>query len=172
MTVAVCIKCGSIKHGAYNDCQICGVRPETEIDLAYSLALTDHYFSLDVLREISSDMKRGAPRPSLPPEQEDYMRGAARFHIEQFGEMFGPAAPTRSRHEAPIGKISWLGQRCHPERPCFGPHVAGRVWLDCGRSLNGGEHRRHFPGRRGANSGAECGALYLGLLLLSVAQVE
>ena len=66
MTVAVCVKCGSIKHGALNDCRACGFRPETEIHLAYSLALTDHYFSLHVLREISGEMKRGAPRPSLP----------------------------------------------------------------------------------------------------------
>jgi hypothetical protein len=81
MTMAVCVKCGSIKYGAFNHCQECGLRRETEIDLAYSFALTDHHFSVDVLRQISSDMKRGAPRPSLPPQQEDYMRGAARSLI-------------------------------------------------------------------------------------------
>jgi hypothetical protein len=103
MTAAVCVKCGFIKHGAFNGCQICGSRPETEIDLAYSLALTDHYFSLDVLRQISTDMKRGAPCPSLPPEQEDHMREAARYHIVQFGEMCGlppPSDPVTRRRSA------------------------------------------------------------------------
>jgi hypothetical protein len=103
MTVVVCFKCGSVKYGAFNHCQECGLRPETEIDLAYSLAFTDHYFSVDVLRQISSDMKRGTPRPSLPPEQEDYMREAARSLIEQFGEMYGlppPSDPVMRRRSA------------------------------------------------------------------------
>ena len=94
MTVAVCTGCGSIKHGAFNPCQSCGVQPETETDLAYSLALTDHHFTLDVLREISNDMLRGAPRPSLLPQQESKMREAARAYIEQFGETLGLPPPT------------------------------------------------------------------------------
>lgn len=72
MTVAVCVKCGAIKHGAFNPCNSCGSHPEAEIDLAYSLALTDHYFSADVLEQISAAMLEGKPRPSLPPEQEDF----------------------------------------------------------------------------------------------------
>jgi hypothetical protein len=103
MTAAVCVKCGSIKYGAFNHCQECGLRPETEIDLGYSFALTDHYFSVDVLKQISSDMKRGALRPSLPPELEDYMREAARILIEQFGEIYGlppPSDPVMRRRSA------------------------------------------------------------------------
>jgi hypothetical protein len=103
MTVAVCVKCGSIKYGAFNNCQVCGVRPEIEIDLTYSLALTDRYFSVDILKQISGDMKQGAPRPSLPPEQEDYMREGARFCIERFGEMLllpPPSDPVMRRRSA------------------------------------------------------------------------
>jgi hypothetical protein len=94
VTVAVCVKCGSIKHGAFNHCRVCRVRPETETDLAYSLALTDHYFSVDVLNQISADMKRGKPRPSFPKEQEDHFREAARMHVEKFGEMLDLPPPT------------------------------------------------------------------------------
>ena len=39
--------------------------------MAYSLALTDHYFNDKVLNEISQAMKSGKPRPNLPPEQEE-----------------------------------------------------------------------------------------------------
>lgn len=94
LTVAVCVKCGSIKYGAFNPCQACGVRPKTETDIAYSLALTDHYFKVDVLHEISADMRSGASRPSLPKEQEDRFREAARAHIEQFGWMIDLPLPT------------------------------------------------------------------------------
>jgi hypothetical protein len=123
MTMAVCVKCGSIKYGAFNHCQECGLRRETEIDLAYSFALTDHHFSVDVLRQISSDMKRGAPRPSLPPQQEDYMRGAARSLIEQFGEMYGlpPSSdPVMRRRSAKFR--SW------DKDVIRGSPVSGLVW--------------------------------------------
>ena len=78
MTEAICVRCGSVKHGAFGYCQPCGFRPETEIDLAYSLALTDHYFAIDTLNQISADMQSGKPRPSLPKDQEDKFREAAR----------------------------------------------------------------------------------------------
>jgi hypothetical protein len=70
MTIAVCVGCGSKKFGAWTTCRECGLLPHTEIDVAYSLVLTDHYFSREVLDQISSDMLRGLSRPSLPPEQE------------------------------------------------------------------------------------------------------
>ena len=78
MTVAVCVQCGAIKHGAFTPCAECGFDPDTELDAAYSLALTDHYFSRDVLDQISSSIRSGRPRPSLPPDQEDRFREAAR----------------------------------------------------------------------------------------------
>jgi hypothetical protein len=85
MTVAVCVHCGSLKHGAFTHCTICQRRPETELDVAYSLALTDHYFSTETLNEISSAMRGGQPRPSLPRHHEDKMREAAREYLRMYG---------------------------------------------------------------------------------------
>jgi hypothetical protein len=87
MTVAVCVKCGSLKRGGFNSCQLCGFRPEAETDLAYSLALTDHYFSVDTLNEISTAMQGGQPRPSLPKDQEDQLREAVRIYIGKISEV-------------------------------------------------------------------------------------
>jgi len=70
MTVAVCVKCGSLKHGAFNSCTACSFRPIQDIDLAYSLALTDHYLAQETLERISANMKSGEARPSLPPDRE------------------------------------------------------------------------------------------------------
>jgi hypothetical protein len=53
MIVAACVKCGAIKPGAFSTCEVCAIRPETEIDLAYSLALTEHHFQVDAVRKIS-----------------------------------------------------------------------------------------------------------------------
>ena len=159
MTVAVCVKCGSIKHGAFNDCEVCGVRPETEIDQAYSLTLTDHYFSLDVLRQISSDMKRGVPRPSLPREQEDHMRESARAYIEKFGEMFGlppPSDPVIRRRTAKFRGWDKDIIRSNP--------VSHLVWM-VGFGW-GGLRRCNSPGRRRANSRGERGAPDIALQLL------
>ena len=69
--MAVCVHCGFIKHGA---CGSCGSLPESETGLAYSLALTDHYFSAETLQGISAAMLAGAPHPTLPPEQEQHFR--------------------------------------------------------------------------------------------------
>ena len=87
MTVAVCVHCGSMKFGAFTYCDACGVRPTAEVDIAYSLALTDHYFSTEVLNEISDAMRSGSPRPSLPKDQEDKFCEAARMHLKGFGGM-------------------------------------------------------------------------------------
>ena len=70
MTRAVCVKCGDIKHGGFNPCGECGFLPTSELDLAYSLALTDHYFDHNALQELSKGMRAGQPRPSLSPDQE------------------------------------------------------------------------------------------------------
>jgi hypothetical protein len=51
MTIAVCLGCGSLKFGAFNPCKKCSSRPTSDIDLAYSMALTDHYLSIEILGE-------------------------------------------------------------------------------------------------------------------------
>lgn len=80
MTIAVCVKCGNIKYGALVACEACGLTPSSEIDLAYSFVLTDHYLDVEKLHSISAHMMRGGPRPSLPPEQEEEFRAQARQH--------------------------------------------------------------------------------------------
>jgi hypothetical protein len=77
MTVAACVRCGAFKHGAFNACNGCGFRPTDDYDMAYSLAVTDHYFALETLREIGAAIPRHG-RPSLPPEQEEQMLAAVR----------------------------------------------------------------------------------------------
>lgn len=62
-------------------------------DIAYSLALTDHCFSVDVLHQISAEMRAGAPHPLLLKEQEDEFRKAARHYVEKFGETVGLPPP-------------------------------------------------------------------------------
>ena len=77
MTVAVCVKCGQMKFGALTGCPACdfvpGTDPDDDDDL-YSMVLTDHYFSAEVLEQISSGMRAGAPRPKLSAEQEAEFR--------------------------------------------------------------------------------------------------
>ena len=71
MTIAVCVKCGALKHGAFGRCGSCGQAPETDSELAYSLALTDHYLSPSELEAYSASMRAGTPPPSMSPEQEE-----------------------------------------------------------------------------------------------------
>ena len=59
MTLAICIKCGGRKFGAYVDCKGCGFRPITEEDFAKSMMMSDHHFSEKVLDEISGTLRSG-----------------------------------------------------------------------------------------------------------------
>jgi len=67
MTMAVCFKCGVIKFGAFVPCPKCHDCPETEDDLALSLAMTDHYFDMPTLEQIGASVRDGKP-PKLDPE--------------------------------------------------------------------------------------------------------
>ncbi len=81
MTMALCVKCGAMKHGAFTPCSECRAIPDTEIDIAYTLLFSDHHFEESVLQEISQSMLAGAPRPVLPPEQEEQFLEQARPHM-------------------------------------------------------------------------------------------
>jgi hypothetical protein len=67
MTMAVCNKCGAIKFGAFVACPECSATPQTEDDLALSLAMTDHYFDLPTLEQMGANVRDGRP-PDLDPE--------------------------------------------------------------------------------------------------------
>lgn len=59
MTQAVCFACGDFKFGAFNHCGKCERVPESDEDFVLSLALTDHYFKEDLLREMGKLIKKG-----------------------------------------------------------------------------------------------------------------
>jgi hypothetical protein len=65
-----------MKFGALTRCPACNRHPQTDDDFLYSLVLTDHYLTAEKLKEISQSMLDGAPRPSLPPDQEEKFRKA------------------------------------------------------------------------------------------------
>jgi len=66
MTTALCFKCGEFKFGAFGPCKACRTAPKYEDELAYSLAMTDHYFDEHTLLQIKHDIRSGEP-PSLDP---------------------------------------------------------------------------------------------------------
>jgi len=70
MTIAICLRCGADKVGALTSCPDCGLEPETQREQAYSLAISDHYFSRQVLREIGADIAKDGRIPTLPTDQE------------------------------------------------------------------------------------------------------
>jgi hypothetical protein len=67
MTMAVCFKCGVIKFGAFVPCPECASFPQTEDDLALSLAMTDHYFDMPTLEQMGASVRDGKP-PHLEPD--------------------------------------------------------------------------------------------------------
>lgn len=59
MTVAVCLKCGEFKHGAWTPCRACGFTPDSDESYTKHLLITDHYLSREQLDEVSQKVKRG-----------------------------------------------------------------------------------------------------------------
>ena len=59
MTQAVCFKCGELKLGSFCRCNICQSVPRTDEELVLSLAMSDHYFDLEVLEQMSDVIKSG-----------------------------------------------------------------------------------------------------------------
>jgi len=59
MTVAVCIECGSIKHGALNPCTKCNFTPSDSEAKARSMIVTDHFLSRSDLDGIAERIRTG-----------------------------------------------------------------------------------------------------------------
>jgi hypothetical protein len=59
MTQAVCFNCGELKFGSFTECGHCHLRPATDDHMAFSMAISDHYFSIDQLNEIGQKIKNG-----------------------------------------------------------------------------------------------------------------
>jgi hypothetical protein len=66
MTIAVCLKCGTQKIGAFTPCVSCGYDPATDTDRrnqAKCLWLSDHHQKPDLLAAIGAQLKSGQPVP-------------------------------------------------------------------------------------------------------------
>ncbi|GAB3637353.1 hypothetical protein GCM10027422_29430 [Hymenobacter arcticus] len=61
MTIAICFVCGEFKIGAFTPCPACGTEPQTDDDLAHSLALTDHYLTPEGLAQVQQRAANGQP---------------------------------------------------------------------------------------------------------------
>jgi hypothetical protein len=99
MTQAVCFKCGSLKFGAFSNCERCGARPQSDDDLMLSLAFTDHYFDRASLERIGADIAAGVP-PQLDPTTKEKLRPAVQEAKRMLGLGEGKrrsAAPRTAR---------------------------------------------------------------------------
>jgi hypothetical protein len=67
MTVAVCLRCGEFKHGAWTPCRNCGYTPDDDESLTRHLLVSDHYLSREQLEEVSARVKAGEGI-EFPPE--------------------------------------------------------------------------------------------------------
>jgi hypothetical protein len=61
MTVAVCLECGSMKHGAWTVCASCDHEPADPEDLAKHMMLTDHFVTVEKLEELAARRRQGEP---------------------------------------------------------------------------------------------------------------
>ncbi len=69
MTVAVCLKCGQLKRGAWTPCAKCGFRPDDDESMTKHLRVTDRNYSHEQLVEIADKIKKGEefkPEPLAP----------------------------------------------------------------------------------------------------------
>ena len=59
MTHAICLACGTIKFGSLLPCKSCGASPADRTGRELSMLLSDHFFDMDELHEISSRIAGG-----------------------------------------------------------------------------------------------------------------
>jgi len=110
MTVAVCFKCGAMKHGAFKACPKCNRRPQSEDDMASSLAFTDHYYSEDDLARIGADIANGN-FPKFDPATWNKLIGSVRKIAPMLNAQGGSAA-TRQRHASATPAAKTGGSGC------------------------------------------------------------
>jgi hypothetical protein len=75
MTIAICFACGEYKLSAFTPCPACGTEPQTDDDLAYSLALTDHYLTPEGLAQVQQQALAGEPINIDPDFYEQLRQG-------------------------------------------------------------------------------------------------
>jgi hypothetical protein len=67
MTIAVCLKCGEFKRGAWTPCIKCGYTPDDDESYTKHLLVSDHNLSREDLEGVASRVKSGEPI-EFPPE--------------------------------------------------------------------------------------------------------
>lgn len=67
MTLAVCLKCGHLKFGAFTRCSQCGTTPDDDESLTKHLLLSDHFHTRAELEAIAAEIRAGRP-PEFDPE--------------------------------------------------------------------------------------------------------
>ena len=70
MTMAVCLKCGEIKLGAFTPCPACKFAPESSADKSKAMLLTDHLMNQERLKQVSQGIKDGKELIYQPDELE------------------------------------------------------------------------------------------------------
>ncbi|MBT8573486.1 hypothetical protein ICN46_06530 [Polynucleobacter sp. Latsch14-2] len=92
MTMATCFNCGEIKFGAFVACPECKQLPSTDDDWMLSLAMTDHYFDSDTLRQMGQAIKMGE-KPNLDEStRANLMKELIKFRESPMGFLVGGAA--------------------------------------------------------------------------------
>lgn len=100
MTVAICYRCGAQKSGAFVSCRTCGFVPDTETELAYALAFTDHHLPKDVLTQVGDGIRNGAEPPKLDEASLNAMLGAVRS--SDFAQMIGRRTKVADRNPSVV----------------------------------------------------------------------
>lgn len=59
VTVAVCLRCGAFKRGAFTPCPGCRFAPDDDESLTKHLLVTDHYLTQEELQRIAQRIKAG-----------------------------------------------------------------------------------------------------------------
>ena len=67
MTIAVCLKCGEFKHGAWTPCLKCGYTPNDDESYTKHLLVSDHFLSREELEQVADRIKAGE-FVEFPPE--------------------------------------------------------------------------------------------------------
>jgi len=111
MTIAVCFRCGTIKHGAFAPCPDCAAHPQTEDEMALSVALTDHFFDMVALEFFSGALRDGRTL-RLNSKQRDELVQTIRStgmvaklqdvidRAERPQDMTGPECPSPKKEDA------------------------------------------------------------------------
>lgn len=118
MTIAVCVRCGALKHGAFKPCSRCGGAPNSDHETALALGLTDHYLDVNKLEQVGKTLESGQ-MVSLP----DAFMKEMLTEVERSAHMM-PRHPRTKEVIEPLTKqpaqhASGLCFKCWGVKPAF-----------------------------------------------------